>query len=247
MGRWIEGRVVGQKRWTPELYSLLVEAPVAPFQAGQFTQLALDIAGRRIARSYSYVNAPRENPLEFYYTAVPDGPLTTSLPNLNAGESIWVSPKARGTLTLANVAPASHLWLLSTGTAVGPFLSILKTDEPWQRFERVVLAHSVRTRSEFAYRDTITSLQEQHADMLALVPFVTREDTDFAIRSRIPQAIERGVLEQAAGLDLSPDNAQVMICGNNDMIKDTRAALEARGFRRNRRDEPGYIHLESYY
>ncbi len=247
MNKWVEGRVVGHKRWTEELYSLQVEAPVAPFEAGQFTQLALDIAGKRVARSYSYVNAPREYPLEFYYAAVPDGPLTTSLPALSEGETIWVSPKARGTLTLANVPPAAHLWMLSTGTAVGPFLSILKTDEPWQRFSHIVLAHGVRTRDELAYQDTIDSISEQHADQFSLVPFVTREDTDFAIRSRIPEAIERGVLEQAAGENLSPESAQVMICGNTDMIKDSRAVLESRGFRRNRRNEPGHIHLESYY
>ena len=247
MDKWVEGRVVGHKRWTEQLYSLQVEAPVAPFEAGQFTQLALDIAGKRVARSYSYVNAPLENPLEFYYAAVPDGPLTTSLPALAEGESIWVSPRARGTLTLANVPPAAHLWMLSTGTAVGPFLSILKTDEPWQRFSRIVLAHGVRTQDEFAYQDTINSISAQRGEQFSLVPFVTRHETEFAIRSRIPEAIERGVLEQAAGLELSPESAQAMICGNMDMIKDTRAVLESRGLRRNRRSEPGNIHLESYY
>ncbi len=247
MEKWVEGRVINQKQWTAQLYSLQVDAPIDPFEAGQFTQLALEVDGERVARSYSYVNPPQETILEFYYVRVPDGPLTSRMVALTEGATVWISRKPRGMLTLTNVHDAPHLWLLSTGTAVGPFLSILRTDEPWKRFAKVVLAHSVRTQDEMTYRHELDSLLERHEKQFTLVPFVTREDTDFAIRCRIPTALESGVLEEAAGLPLMPDSAQVMICANTGMIKDTRAVLETRGFRRNRRSEPGHIHLESYY
>src|SRR4030065_2325529 len=137
MGKFAEGKVVGKRRWAERLYSLQVEAGIAPFQAGQFIKLALDIDGEAVGRAYSLVNAPDETPLEFYFIEVPGGLLTRRLAMLEAGDAVWVAPQAAGFLTIAEVPEAKHLWLLSTHTGIAPFLSILKTAEPWQRFERI--------------------------------------------------------------------------------------------------------------
>jgi ferredoxin--NADP+ reductase len=248
MNKWVEGRVVDNVRWADHLYSLIVDAPVDPFTAGQFTKLALDIEGERIARPYSYVNAPQERPLEFYYVIVPNGPLTNYISRLEKGEPIWVASKPQGVLTLERIPEAEHLWFLCTGTAVGPFLSILKTEEPWARFSKIVLAHSVRTVPEQTYQELVHGLDDVHGDQFCVIPFVTREDTELAIKTHIPLAIENGILEQAAGIALHPDSSQVMICGNSDMVRDTRAVLEKqRGFRLNRRSDPGHITVESYF
>src|SRR5471032_3370463 len=140
---WIEGSVASQTRWTDRLFSLRVEIPTEaaalPFEAGQFARLALDIGGERIARPYSFVNAPGSVPLEFYYAIVPEGPLSPRLANLVAGDRVYVAPNPAGFLVLSEVPEATNLWLLATGTGVGPFLSILRTPAPWQRFRRVVL------------------------------------------------------------------------------------------------------------
>lgn len=245
--KWVEGRVAGRRRWTERLFSLRVEAPVDPFRAGQFTRVALDIGEERVARPYSYVNAPDERPLEFYFITVPGGPLTARLPLLEPGELIWVAPKPSGMLTLAEVPAGEQLWLLSTGTAIGPFLSILKTSEPWQRFSRLVLVHAVRTVAELAYRDLIEGIAGRRGAQFACIPFVSREDAGYAIRGRIPEAIRDGRLEARAGLQIGAGKSQVMVCGNPAMVEDTLAVLEARGLRRNKRKEPGQVSVETYW
>ena len=153
----------------------------------------------------------------------------------------------RGFLCLNEVPDSKHLWMLSTGTAIGPFLSILKTREPWQRFERVVLVHAVRTAEELSFQDTIQSLATQHPDQFSYIPFVSREDTDFAIRDRIPGALVSGTLETRAGIEITPEQSQIMICGNPDMVKNTSETLNARGLERNRRRKPGHITVENYW
>lgn len=247
MNYWVEGQVVGKKSWTDNLYSLRVDAPVEPFRAGQFTQLALDIDGERIGRPYSFVNAPDERPLEFHFIAIPHGPLTDRLQALRAGDRIWVSARPAGFFTLAEVPDAPHLWLLATGTALGVFLSLLKTDELWARFGKVVLVHAARTASELTYHDEIRGFEARHPGRFTYIPFVSREDTDFAIRGRIPQAIEDGRLEERAGLPLRAQDSQVMICGNPGMVRDTIRVLEERGLRRNKRSERGHITTEHYW
>ena len=247
MNYWVEGRVVGKKRWTENLYSLQVDAPVEPFRAGQFTQLGLDIDGERIGRPYSFVNAPDERPLEFHFIAIPHGPLTDRLQALEPGDPIWVHARAAGFFTLAEVPDARHLWMLATGTALGVFLSLLKTDDPWTRFDKVVLVHAARTASELAYGDEIREFQARHPGRLIYIPYVSREDTDFAIRARIPQTIADGRLEERAGIPLRPQDSQVMLCGNPGMVRDSITALEERGFRRNKRSEPGHITTEHYW
>lgn len=245
--RWSEGRVHALRQWTDTLFSIQVEADVQSFKAGQFTKLGLIIDDEFIERPYSYVNAPQETPLEFYFVTVPDGPLTRRLTTLQAGDSLWVMRKASGFLTLEEIPDAPHLWMLSTGTAIGPFLSILKTETPWQRFERVVLVHAVRRASELSFSDTIESLHSRYAERFQFIPFVSREETDFAIRARIPAALEDRRLEQTAGLEIRPDQSRVMICGNPDMVKATSATLQERGLTRNRRREPGHIAVENYW
>jgi ferredoxin--NADP+ reductase len=245
--KWVEGSVVGQKRWTQTLFTLRVEADVAAFEAGQFAKLALAIGGEMVARPYSFVNAPKERPHEFYYVTLPDGPLTQRLCRLEAGDTVYLAPRPAGFLVLSEVPHAENLWLISTGTGLGPFLSILKTEVPWQRFKQVVLVHAVRHAEELTYRETIERLAREHAGQLRAVSFVSRETKAGALPGRIPAAIEEGRLEAAAGAVLSAKVSQVMICGNPEMVTDTSAALARRGMKKHRRREPGHITVENYW
>jgi len=248
MSRWVEGEVVGNRHWSETLYSLQVSAAIAGFTAGQFGRLALDIEGQRVGRPYSFVNAPDERPLEFYSIIVRDGPLSPQLYNLEPGDRIWVSPKGAGFFTLSDIPDDPRwMWMLSTGTALGPFLSILKTQEPWERFDGIVLVHAVRTESELTYRDTIQSFTDAYPERFTYVPFVSREVCDVALPGRVPAAIVDGRLESAGGMPLTPQESHVMICGNPGMVKDTSAVLEERGFTRNKRREPGQITTEQYW
>ena len=247
MSKWVEGTVVAQKHWAGHLYSLQVEAELAPFQAGQFAKLALAVDGEMVARPYSFVNAPAERPHDFYYVVLPEHPLTPRLCKLEAGDTVYLTPQASGFLTLAEVPPGEHLWLLASGTALGPFLSVLKTEAPWQRFERVVLVHAVRRAEELCYQEQIQSLLARHAGQFVFVPVVSREHTDFALGGRIPKAIEDGRLEARAGIRLAAQSSQLMVCGNPEMVVDTLHALQERGLKKHRRRDPGQISVENYW
>jgi len=247
MQKWVEGTVVDQKRWTDTLFSLCVKADVSAFEAGQFAKLALDVDGERVARPYSFVNAPEERPHEFYYVTLPGGPLTQRLCRLEAGDPIQVAPRPSGFLVLSEVPDGENLWLISSGTGLGPFLSILKTEAPWRRFSRVVLVHAVRHAEELTYRDCIDRLWDEHREQMHTVYFVSREAKPGALRGRIPAAIEDGRLESAAGVALSAKASQVMLCGNPAMVADITEALKLRGMRKHRRREPGHITMENYW
>lgn len=245
--KWAEGRVTAVRRWNEQLFSLQVDAAVAPFEAGQFTKLALDVDGVTLERPYSFVNSPAETPLEFYLIIVPGGPFSGRLAALQPGAAIRVLAHAAGFLTLSEVPDGENLWLLSTGTGIGPFLSILKTDAPWRRFKEVVLVHAVRRVRDLSYGDTIRHIALGHRGQFRFVPFVSREDTGFALQARIPEAIADGRLQATAGIVLSADKSQAMLCGNPGMVHDTTEALVALGLKKNRRRDPGQITVETYW
>ena len=251
MSAWIEGRVAGRRQWSDSLYSLLVDAPQLAFTAGQFARLALPAPpGSKepmIGRPYSFVNPPAQQPHEFYFIILPEGPLSPRLAQLDAGDSLWLGPRANGFFTIGETAEAESLWCLSTGTGIGPFLSMLRTDDPWTKFGRVVLVHSVRYAGELTYRDEIAGVAHAHPGAFEYVPMITREMQRDALVGRIPQAIDDGRLEARVGLSLTPENAHAMLCGNPAMVEDVQKVLATRGMRRHRRKEPGHITLETYW
>ncbi|HUL93217.1 MAG TPA: ferredoxin--NADP reductase [Burkholderiales bacterium] len=246
MQKWIEGAVTAQRRWTERLFSLKVEADIS-FEAGQFAKLALEVEGEMLARPYSFVNAPEERPHEFYYVTLPGGPLTQRLCRLAAGDRVYLAPRPAGFLALSEVPDAENLWLISTGTGIGPFLSILKTEAPWERFRHVVLIHAVRRAEELTHREIIEQLMRKRGEQMRALSFVSREASAGALPGRIPAALEEGRLEAAAGVALSASASQVMICGNPDMVTDTSAALARRGMKKHRRRDPGQITVENYW
>lgn len=247
MAQWIKAQVVGKHCWTERLVSLQFEADIAPFNAGQFLRCGLDIGGERVGRAYSLVNAPDERPFEIYFNIVAGGQLSHRLAALEAGDHFWVYDSANGFLVLEEVPTVTDLWLLATGTAIGPFISMLKTAAVWQRFEHVVLAHAVRTADELVYCDFINTLLKNNTEHFHFVPFVSREQTPHSIHGRIPAAIADLQLEKYVGLSLNPDRSHVMLCGNSGMITDASTVLASRGMTRHRRSAPGHVTTEKYF
>ncbi len=246
MSKWLEGRVLENRAWTETLFSLRVETQKLSFEAGQFVRIALDIGGERVARPFSFVNAPADPVMEFYGVIVPQGPLSPHLARLKAGDPLYVADNPSGFLVLREVPAADDLWLLATGTGIAPFLSILRTETPWQRYRRVILVHAVRSSSELVYRDVVLELKSK-GEKFKFISFVSRENAPGALQGRIPAAIGDGRLEGAAGAQISPERSQFMLCGNPAMLKDAAAALAARGLRKNRRRTPGHITVESFW
>ena len=239
--KWLEGRVIENRHWTETAFSLRVEAPRLDFEAGQFVRIALE---EQVARPFSFVNPPHDAVLEFYGIVVPEGPLSPRLARLRAGERLLVASNPAGFLVLSEVPEAKTLWLVSTGTGIAPFLSILRTETPWKRFRDVVLVHAVRHAAELVYQDVIRKISKEHS--LHYVTFVSREAHAGALAGRIPAALRDGRLEKAAGLALDHE-AHVMLCGNPDMLKDVQAVLAERGLRKHRRRNPGHITVESFW
>ena len=247
MSKWLNGTVLENRHWTEDLASLKIDAPLGGFNAGQFVRVGLEIDGEVIARPYSLVNSPAEPALEILFNIVPEGPLSPRLFELQQGDDILVAPNPAGFLTVNEIPDTANLWMMATGTAIGPFLSILKGDEVWQRFDQVILTYSVRTAQEQAYADQIAALVESHIEQLCFIPIITREDNANTLHIRIPQAITGGELENRAGLSLSADNSHVMMCGSTEMIQEVSAVLESRGMRKHRRREPGHFTSEKYH
>ena len=243
---WLDAKVLENRHWTEALFSLRVEGARLSFEAGQFVRIALDLEegneGSRVARPFSMVNPPHDPVLEFYGIVVPQGPLSPRLARLAPGDTLYVASNPAGFLVLSELPDAETLWLISTGTGIAPFLSILRTEAPWRRFRSVVLVHAVRRAQELVYRDEIGKFGK-----LKYVSFVSREPAPGALAGRIPAAVRDGRLEAAAGLELSAASSQVMLCGNPDMLKDTTAALIERGMRKHRRRAPGHITVESFW
>jgi ferredoxin--NADP+ reductase len=239
--KWLESRVIENRRWTDALFSLRVEGPQLGFEAGQFVRIAVD---ERIARPFSFVNPPDDPVLEFYGIVVPEGPLSPRLMELRAGERLLVAPNPAGFLVLSEVPDAETLWLVSTGTGIAPFLSILRTEMPWRRFRNVVLVHAVRHARELVYQDMIRKIVKEKS--LRYLTFVSREAAPGSLAGRVPAAMRDGKLETAAGLALN-QHSHVMLCGNPDMLKDASGALAERGLRKHRRRTPGHITVESFW
>ena len=237
---WLEGTVVENKHWTETLFSLRVAGVKLSFEAGQFVRIALDIDGQRVARAFSFVNAPQDPTLEFYGVIVPQGPLSPRLARLESGDALYVAPNPAGFLVLSEVPDAETLWLVSTGTGLAPFLSILRTETPWRRFKNVVVVHAVRYARELVYREVIEKMAARYVTM------VSSETHSGSLAGRIPAAIKDGRLEAAAGLAISA-RSHFMLCGNPDMLKDTTAVLIERGLRKHRRRAPGHISVESFW
>lgn len=248
MAQWLSGRVARKTRWNDTHYSLAIAADGPPFIAGQFIRVAIDLGDERVGRPYSLVNPPHEPLLEIFFNIVPDGPLSGQLAALEAGDTLWLTDAANGFLTLAEIPEHTrNLWLLATGTGVGPFLSMLQTDEPWRRFQNVILGYGVRQRQNLGYGDLIGQLQKEHVGRFHFAPFVTGGPAGDALSCRIPQALADGQLERRLGISLHPTHSHVMLCGHSGMISDAITVLEERGMRRHRRREPGQISSEKYH
>ena len=254
MSAFTEERVLTVQHWTEDLFSFTAtRSPSFRFENGQFAMIGLMVEGKPLLRAYSMVSANHEDHLEFFSIKVPNGPLTSRLQHIREGDTILVGRKATGTLMADNLLPGRTLYLLATGTGLAPFLSIVKDPGIYDRFERIVLTHTCRWRREHAYdeflRRTLPEdeiLGEYAREKLTYYPTTTREASEH--EGRITDLIRNGRLFAeigAAPLDVASD--RVMICGGPDMVQETRALLEERGFVEGSGNAPGHYVVEKAF
>ena len=207
-----------------------------------------------IFRAYSIVSSPFDEVIEFFSIVIKDGAFTSQLQHLQVGDELLLNTTPFGFLTLARYQKPlpKDLWLLATGTGLAPFLSMLQDLKTWEDYEHIVLAYSARSKAELAYVDQIERLQQEFGDLvdnpakLRFVTIVTRESVEGALSERLPPLLLNGKLEEKAGLKLDIDTAHVMLCGNPDMVEDTKETLKSLGMVMNRRGE-GNIAVENYW
>ncbi|MFM2484776.1 ferredoxin--NADP reductase [Celerinatantimonas yamalensis] len=243
---WIEATLVERKFFTDTLFSIKVDAPLSPYLAGQYAQLGMMIDGELVKRAYSFVNPPHPHCHEFYLVEVAGGILSPQLAHVSLGSSLWIGERASGFFTLDEIPSYEHLLMLSTGTAVGPFLAMLQTEQTWQKFDRVTLVQGVRYNQDLNYREVIDAIGQNHQNF-QYIPVVSREAPEQGLAGRITQLIETEQLAQYAGFELDASHCQVMVCGNPDMVRESRDLLRARGFERNLRRKPGQLTVENYW
>ncbi|MFP2516873.1 ferredoxin--NADP(+) reductase [Buttiauxella agrestis] len=248
MAEWVKGKVIRIENWTDALFSLTVHAPVAPFTAGQFTKLGMEIDGERVQRAYSYVNAPSDPNLEFYLVTVPEGKLSPRLHALQPGDEISLVSEAAGFFVLDEIPECQTLWMLATGTALGPYLSILQEGTGLERFENIVLLHAVRYAQDLSYLPLMQKLQQQYEGKLHIQTVVSRESIPGSLTGRVPALIENGELEAAVGLPMNIETSHVMLCGNPQMVRDTQQLLkDTRQMTKHLRRRPGHMTAEHYW
>lgn len=244
-------KVLSVHRWTPTLFSFTMTRPAHfKFTAGQFARIGLKVGEELIVRAYSVVSSPFDETLEFFSIVVPDGAFTSNLQHLKVGDELYLEKIPYGYLTLARYQqPLPHdLWLLATGTGLAPFLSMLQDFDTWSKYQKINLVYSVRTAAELAYVDRIQEIAETFGkghNGFKFIPIITR-DPSAPLHDRLPILIENGELEKSAGIELNPATSHVMLCGNPQMVDDTKEALKRRGLTMNRRGE-GNIAVENYW
>jgi len=244
--------VLSVHHWNDTLFSFrTTRSPALRFENGHFVMLGLEHDDKPLVRAYSLASANYDPFLEFLSIKVPNGPLTSKLQHLQAGDAILVGSKSVGTLLVDDLLPGSHAYLFATGTGLAPFLSIVQEPRLYERFEKVVLVHSVRRGSDLAYAGQITDELPHHPLVgddvrrkLIYVPTVTREP--FHTTGRITQLIASGRLSELTGLPaLDPQTDRAMICGSTAMLNDISALLDARGFRgSSHQGDPGHYVYE---
>src|SRR6202161_4060923 len=230
-------RVLTVHHWNETVFSFTTTRDQSlRFENGHFIMLGLHIDGKPLMRAYSIASANHEEFLEFLSIKVADGPLTSRLQNIKPGDDILVSRKPTGTLLLHDLKPGKRLYLLSSGTGLAPFMSLIKDPAVYERFEKVILVHGVRYRSELAYRDFIEwelthheYLGEQVRSQLVYFPTVTRQR--FRYQGRVTSLIETGKLFEDIGMPArAADDDRIMICGSPAMLANLSALLDARDF-----------------
>ena len=251
MSAFHEERVLSVHHWTDRLFSFTTTRDAGlRFSNGHFTMIGLKVNGKPLLRAYSIVSPNYEEHLEFLSIKVQDGPLTSRLQHIQVGDSVIVGKKPTGTLLIDYLLPAKRLYMLSTGTGMAPFLSIIRDPETYEKFEEVILVHGVREVKELAYHDYLTTELPKHEFLGELVsqqfkyyPTVTREP--FRNQGRVTDLIANGKLAADLGVpNLNPAEDRVMICGSPEMLRDLKHMMEERNFKEGNTTTPGDFVIE---
>ncbi|MDV4166809.1 ferredoxin--NADP reductase [Rhodovulum sp. FJ3] len=243
------------KHWTDSLFSFRVTRPQSlRFRSGEFVMIGLlKEDGKPLLRAYSIASPSWDDELEFYSIKVQDGPLTSRLQKITAGDQIILRPKPVGTLVLDALLPGKRLWMICTGTGIAPFAALLRDPETWEAYDQVIVAHTCRTRDELQYGAEIVAalpedplIGELVGDKLHYYPTTTRDPSP--IEGRISDHIRDGRVFDALGLPVwNADEDRVMVCGNMALNKDIMALCADHGLQEGANSDPKHFVVEKAF
>ncbi|MCD1598957.1 ferredoxin--NADP reductase [Rheinheimera aquimaris] len=238
----VSATVTAVHHWNDTLFSFkTTREPSFRFESGQFVMIGLEVDGRPLMRAYSIASPHYDEELEFFSIKVPNGALTSRLQNINVGDPVMLTVRPAGTLVPGYLIPGKHLYLLSTGTGLAPFMSIIRDPFIYDSFDKIILVHGTRWRSELAYQNEIEQVLpdnpyfgEEVRAKLIYYPTVTREEyvrNGVPHQGRITELLDSGKLLQDIGMPaLNPEHDRFMLCGNDAMLQQLMAMLDQRGF-----------------
>ena len=240
------------QHWTPELFSFrTTRDPGLRFSSGQFVMVGLMAEeGKPLVRAYSIASPAWHDELEFYSIKVQDGPLTSRLQKIKVGDQLLIGRKPTGTLVLDGLKPGKRLYMLGTGTGLAPWLSLAREPEVYDRFDAVIVTHTVRNVADLNYRELFEQelksdeiLGELIGDKLTYYPTVTRED--FKTKGRITDRITSGKIFEDLGVPaLDPAVDRLMMCGGPSVLADLKTLALERGYTEGSIAKPGEFVLE---
>lgn len=244
-------RVVSVRHYTDKLFSFRITRPQAfRFRSGEFVMIGLPNAEKPVFRAYSIASPAWDEEIEFFSIKVPDGPLTQHLQRIQPGDTVLMRQKSTGTLVLDALTPAKRLWMISTGTGIAPFASLMRDPETYEKFDQVILTHTCRDVAELVYGNDLAQglvddplIGELAAGRFTHYATTTREN--HPKMGRITTLIESGQL--FTDLEVPPfDPAvdRVMICGSMDMIRDVKALVETFGLTEGANNKPAEFVVE---
>ena len=231
----LKEKVTEIHHWTDKTFSFKTTRDMSfRFKNGEFAMIGLEIDGKPLLRAYSVVSPNHEDHLEFLSIKVPNGPLTSKLQHIKIDDEIIINSKPTGTLVCDYLLPGRNLFLFSTGTGLAPFMSIVRDPETYEKFEKIILTHTVRTSKELAYKDLLTNLNndeiysEVTKNNFIYFNTVTREKWEN--EGRITDWIKENTLWKKVGVEsFKPEIDRVMICGSEEMTFDLKKIFEKLG------------------
>ena len=243
--------VVSVKHYTDRLFSFRITRPQSlRFRSGEFVMIGLPNAEKPVYRAYSVASPAWDEELEFFSIKVPDGPLTSELQKIQVGDTVIMRQKSTGTLVVDALTPAKRLFMISTGTGIAPFASLLRDPDTYEKFDQLILTHTCRDNAELVYgQELVAALEsdpligELTGGRVTLYNSTTREDS--ARMGRITALIGSGKFYTDLGIDkLNPETDRIMICGSMHMLKDVKELAESLGFHEGSLSHPSTFVVE---
>ena len=244
-------QVVSVKHYTDRLFSFRITRPQSfRFRSGEFVMIGLPNAEKPVFRAYSIASPSWDEELEFFSIKVPDGPLTSQLQLIQPGDTVLLRQKSTGTLVADALTPGKRLFMISTGTGIAPFASLVRDPETYEKFEHIVLTHTCRDQDELTYGAELYDrlaqdplIGELVSGRVTLYSTTTREVTPQM--GRITRLIEDGRFFADLGIaPLDPETDRVMICGSMAMLNDVKQLVESLGFEEGSNHKPASFVVE---